>query len=242
MNQFVKTITFNASSLLADVGIFILYLLLLPPLKTLFQLKSTGAGLIIGGIYLLFCFAVYLIRRQPGATGVDSPYSRELLGFLGVIFGIMVVYMMVDGSGMINKLDTVDTGNMSNLAYIGILLGSLIGLALAFLYTIIVVIDVPPAGQRQFWTELVSLLGVNLMILTTVAFWQATFHDTEPYEDLALGGKLLIFVLTYLFFLLFFAPPRMLFLLNKPSLVSVVTFVLQTGYFVWDSVSRFAWR
>lgn len=242
MSQFVKTISFNASSLLADVFVFILYLLLLPRLTGLFKQKAPASAILIGCIYLLFCFAVYLIRRRPNAAGTAVTFSRELLGFLAVIFGIMVIYMMVDGAGLLIKLDSVDTGSMKQLTYVGIVIGSIIGLGLAFLYAVIVVIDIQPAGQRQFWTEIVSLLGVNLMILTTVAFWQATFADTEPYQGLGIGGKLLIFMMTYLFFLLFFAPPRMLFLLNEPSNVSAITFLLQTGYFVWDSVSKFAWN
>ncbi len=79
------------------------------------------------------------------------------------------------------------------------------------------------------------------MILAVTAFWNAYFNGIEPYEGLAIGGKILIFMVTYIFFLLFFAPPRMLFLLNKSTNFAWLTFLLQTGYFVWDSLSRLAW-
>jgi hypothetical protein len=80
------------------------------------------------------------------------------------------------------------------------------------------------------------------MILVTVAYWQATFADTEAYTGLALGGKILIFLVVYAFFMVFFAPPRMLFLLKQPTIPAVLSFLGQTGYFVWNSLDRIAWR
>ena len=86
-----------------------------------------------------------------------------------------------------------------------------------------------------------SLLGVNVMILTTVGFWSAYFADTEPYVGLAMGGKILIFIMAYIFFMLFFAAPRMLFLLKRPGTAGVATFILQTGFYVWQLLSGTAW-
>ena len=89
--------------------------------------------------------------------------------------------------------------------------------------------------------EFFALLGVNAMILTTVGFWHAYFSDIEPYEGLAMGAKVLIFLLTYIFFMLFFAAPRMLFLLKRPSAVGIATFIVQTGFYIWRLLSGTAW-
>jgi hypothetical protein len=63
----------------------------------------------------------------------------------------------------------------------------------------------------------------------------------QSYESLALRGKLLNFRPVYLFFLLFYVPPRLLFLLKNPGPSSVITFLLQTRYYVWSLLSRTVW-
>ena len=110
---------------------------------------------------------------------------------------------------------------------------------------IVVLVKIKPyislSNSGILLVEFLAILGVNLMILTVTAFWNAYFNGIEPYEGLAIGGKILIFLVTYIFFLLFFAPSRMLFLLKKSNNFAWLTFLLQTGYFVWDSLSRLAW-
>lgn len=243
MEQLVKTMPINAAPVIADLLGIALYVFMLPRLTAQFQQKSLPNALLIGGVYLLFCLSVYMIRRQPNSTGAGpDSVSRGALGFLGVAFGIFVSYMIVESAGLLDRLDTIGAYELSPAASIGVLVGVTVWLVLAFLYTAIVILEIKPVERRLFSADLLSLLGVNLMILVTVAYWRATFADTEPYEGLALGGKLLIFLLTYVFFMFFFAPPRMLFLLRRPTNSAIVSFLVQTGYFVWHSLNRVAWH
>lgn len=243
LEQLAKTLSTNAPPVIADLLGVALYLFLLPRLITQFQQKSYSNAVLVGGAYLLFCLSVYIIRRQPDAieTGPDSS-SRGVLGFLGAAFGIFVTYMIAESAGLFDRLDAVDTYELSPVASIGVLVGVTVWLVLVFLYTAIVVLEIKPTERRLLSADLLSLVGVNLMILITVAYWRATFADAEPYEGLALGGKILIFLAIYAFFVFFFAPPRMLFLLRQPTIPATVSFLVQTGYFVWNSLNQVAWR
>ncbi|MCJ7680837.1 MAG: hypothetical protein MUP70_08945, partial [Candidatus Aminicenantes bacterium] len=148
-------------------------------------------------------------------------------------------------AGLFEWLDTI-SGTLEDKSAALVLGCVILWLILAFLYMIVLIVDIKPSpskGTFSTWMkELFALLGVNVMILITVGFWHSYFSVVEPYTDLAAGGKILIFLLTYVFFLLFFAAPRMLFLLKRPGVAGVVSFVLQTGYYVWHLLSGTAWN
>jgi hypothetical protein len=126
-----------------------------------------------------------------------------------------------------------------------VLIGVLLWLVVIFLYAAILAIDIKPTipeGSRQhILVEYAALTGVNLMIIVTMTCWQAMFIDTEPYEDLGFGAKIIIFVAAYAFFLLFFAPPRLVYIAMKPRPSSYVTFIIQTVYYVWQLLAGTAW-
>jgi hypothetical protein len=46
---------------------------------------------------------------------------------------------------------------------------------------------------------------------------------------------------TYAFFLLFFAPPRLVYIAMKPRPASYVSFIIQTVYYVWQLLASTAW-
>ena len=223
--------------LLADLLGIVLYMLLLPHLVSAFRQPSVMNTLLVGAVYLLFCGAVYLLRRQPPRTATSHQW---LLAALATNFGFFVLYMMADGAGFFDNLDRLD-GTPGTGMVLGITLGAGLLLVLVFLYPVLLSIDIRPAAEATVGRHFLSLLGINLMILVTAAYWQVAFAGAEAYEGLALGGKLLIFLVVYLFFLLFFAAPRTLSLLKNPSWVALASFLLQTGYYVWNSLSRGAW-
>ncbi len=235
----------KGAPVIADVVTVILYLLFLPRLTEFFTHKSMLSGILVGVIYLIFCVSVVIIRKLPDPAEQKSGYSKGWMGFFGVFFGIFVTYMMADAAGFFELLGRM-SGTIEGKTSAAVLGGMILWLILAFLYLIILIIKIKPSrNKRTFSTwmiELFALLGVNTMILTTVGFWSAYFSDTEPYVGLAMGGKILIFALTYIFFMLFFAAPRMLFLLKRPGAAGIVTFILQTGYYVWHLLSGTAWN
>lgn len=234
----------KGAPVIADVLAFGLYLILLPRIIAFFLTKSILNGILVGAVYLIFCASVVVVRKLPNPEEQKAGYRRGWMGFFGVNFGIMVTYIMAETAGFFEMLDNI-SGTIENKTAVAVLGGVLLWLLLAFLYMIVLIVNIKPTlakGKFSNWVmELCALLGVNVMILVTVGFWSAYFSDTEPYEGLAIGGKILIFLLTYIFFMFFFAAPRMLFLLKKPGAAGIVTFILQTGYYVWHLLSGTAW-
>lgn len=243
MEDQIRAMGWNLAPVAVDLMSIGLYAALLPLLVSRFQQKSMINPLIIGLVYLLFCLSVYIIRRvEPGRGESFNIDSMAVLGFLGAAFGMFLTYMAVESGGI---LDHLEIDLESGAASFGLMLASFLWLGLVFLYAGILLIDIQPtishATAQAMWLELFSLIGVNLMIILTAAFWETIFIGTEPYDAVTVGGKILIFIATFAFFLFFFAPPRMLFLTRNPSLGAIASFLLQTGYYVWGSLSRNAW-
>lgn len=242
----LNLLSWRIAPVLADLIGLVLFWALVPRLTTRFQQKATVNALIIGGVFLLFCVAVVFVRRLQGETEGAYIDPGGLSVFLGLMFGILVSFMMAEATGLFENLDTMDLDANNPVVSVGILAIMLLWLVLIFLYPGILMAKIKPAiGQASgsyAWIELLSLLGINLMVTVTAAHWQAYFADTTPYEGLGLGAKLLIFAATFVFFLLFYAPPRLLFLnkIKHPS--GIVTFLLQLGYIVWQTLTRVAWR
>ena len=244
-NQILRQgLVYNGSWLVADLMMLLTYTVFLPHLSAFFSQKSYFHGGVVTLVYLIFCASVVLIRKLPGADSKKSEYSRGWLAFFAVNFGIFITFLIAETAGFFNRLDSLQ-GTIEGTAALLVLACIVLWLLLAFLYLIVVLVKIKPytslSNSGILLVEFLAILGVNLMILTVTAFWNAYFNGIEPYEDLATGGKILIFLFTYIFFLLFFAPPRMLFLLKKSNNFAWLTFFAQTSYFVWDSLSRLAW-
>jgi hypothetical protein len=234
----------NGSWLVADLMMVLSYLVFVPQLRAFFSQKSYFHGGVVTLVYLIFCASVVLIRKLPGADTKKTEYSRGWLAFFAVNFGIFFTYVIAETAGLFSSLDSLP-GTIEGTQALLVLAGFIIWLLLAFLYMVVVLVKIKPliflSNSGTLLVEFLGILGVNLMILTVTAFWNGYFNGIEPYEDLAVGGKILIFLVSYIFFLLFFAPPRMIFLLKKSNNFSWLTFLIGTGYFVWDSLSRLAW-
>lgn len=234
----------NGSWIAADLMMLLSYVVFLPHLSAFFSQKTHFHGGVVTFVYLIFCASVVLIRKLPGADSKKSEYSRGWLAFFAVNFGVFITYIIADTAGFFIKLDSLP-GTIEGTVSLLVLAGFFLWLLLAFLYMIVVLVKIKPytslskSGTLQ--VEFLGILGVNAMIIMVTSFWNANFSGIEPYEGLAVGGKILIFLVTYIFFLLFFAPPRMLFFLKKSNNYTWLIFLLQTGYFVWDSLSRLAW-
>lgn len=240
----LRSIAKQYTPVAVDLAALLLYTAIVPSLTARFQEKSVGNAIIIGLIYLLFCLAVYLNRKLDGATETYSGW-KGALGFLAVAFGIFVTYMIAESGGILDHIDASNLDLDNPWVSLGLLVGGALWFLLLSLYAAILFIEIKPIVPRHTGLvsglELLSLLGVNLMVIVTVAYWEAVFSGTEPYDSIATGGKILIFLLTYVFFLLFFAPPRLLFLARNPRPAALASFLIQTGYYVWGTLSRSAW-
>ncbi len=79
------------------------------------------------------------------------------------------------------------------------------------------------------------------MIIIAMASWGAIFIEAEPDQDLGFRAKIIIFVAAYAFFLLFFAPPRLVYIAMKPRPAPYVSFIFQTVYYVWTRLAGVVW-
>ena len=89
--------------------------------------------------------------------------------------------------------------------------------------------------------RLLLLLATNLMLIASVGHWEAYFADAVPYVGLSGGAQALIFVGVYAFFVLFYGGPRLLLARGGAGPVPVITFLLQSAYYVWGFLSGTAW-
>jgi hypothetical protein len=245
MDTQYRTWAWRAIPVVVDLAAIILYRSLAPRLTARFQQKSMINVAIIGGVYLLFCLSVFFIRKLEGEA--DNAYleSTSALAFFGITFGFFLSFVIADVSGVLDNLDSLGTNMDSAGANIGLLVGSVVWLALVFLYPAVLLVKIEPSISREssqfFLVEFLTMVGINLMVIVTMAHWDAYFADTEPYEGLGMGAKVLIFVPTFAFFLLFYGPPRLVFLAKNTHTLGFATGMLQLSYFVWNSLSQTAW-
>ena len=236
----------NYLPIVVDLLFVIANIVLIPVLSRQFQDRSLLNPILIGFVYLLFCASVYGLRKLDAESGESSWQWGSTLAFLAVFFGIMVTYLMAETAGVFEEDSVLDAINSENsLHMILVTVSVLIWLATIFLYTIILIVNIKSTvGAEEKNYQLIAFLtlaGINLMIAVTLAGWESIFADTEPYESIGFGAKFLIFLATYIFFLLFFAPPRLVYVVKNPRFTSYVSFLLVTAYYVWRSLSRTAW-
>ncbi|MBN2081812.1 hypothetical protein JW859_06325 [bacterium] len=203
----------------------------LPAIAT--QLNSRGwlTGALVLAAYLAMCGGLLLLKlvrpipppeakpaEQP--AGADQTASRpgELaagwaLG-LSLPFAAFVLVMLVDAAGVLTNEDgwltRLNTGPAMDtvLSVAGILLFILV----FGLFPWVLLYQprprhglLSPAGLA---CRTAGLLGANVMILATAAYWQAQLADSEPM-NMALGGRILLCIVVYPLFLAFYAPPRL---------------------------------
>ncbi len=234
----------------ADLLALMLYLTGLPWLVARFQTGAAGNLLLLIVSYSLFCGAVYLLRVSAFQHDPRSKTCSPMMVFWSVFFSLMILHAMTDLSGLLaflvdtplDEMDAIMEGAWAMAMTLGVLAGAVVVVAL---YPLSLLFRTTRLWSADSVTEVsiqaAALLGINLMILVTMAHWEVAYRADEPYRDLALGGKILIFLVVYAFFLLFYGMPRMLFFQANPSKMAVAVFILQTGYFVWSFLDGSAW-
>ena len=168
--------------------------------------------------------------------------SSIVLG-LSWFFAAFVVVMMIMTSGILEsgsetaeQLDKVATS--TGLVSVPLVAGFLVVL---LLFPLLLIAPSTPSVLFGSWSHgLVRSAGVaaaDAMILVTSAFWTSEMADAEPM-DVALRGKIFIFVFAYAFCLMFYAPPRLAILSLEPKRGSFAGYAALLGYTVWRFMSH----
>lgn len=209
-------------------------------------------ALIIAAGYLAMCAGLVLARiYTPKAQKVavpeeegDKPDGTDGGGALGcalataIPFSIFVAVMMLMASGALDGDASWLDQFQARLEASAVL--SILGVVGFFvfmgLFPWALLYQPRRRAARLTWAgfvaQLLGLLGVNSMVLITAAFWQAGLADAEPM-GLALGGRILVFLASYVVFLLFYAPPRLALLSITGGDWSLLSFLVMLGVIIW---------
>ncbi len=241
----------NNIPILADVAGVILYLLMLPWLVQQFKTHSISNGIMITVFYIVFCASVYLLRVSISVNSPDSQPSKALLVFWSFFFSIMVFYMIFEFTGTLRFITDTSFAEQNEMmaGSRGTIIAStaLVGFfVILLLYPVTMILKTRPLWSPDSMADVsiqaLALLGVNLMIIVSMAQWEVAFQAESPYEGLGMGAKILIFGAVYLFFLVFYGSPRFAFYKANPSLLAVGTFIGQTGFYVWRFLDGSTWK
>lgn len=207
---------------LADLTGVALYFLLGPWLTKQFGQGTIVNSLLIGLVFVLFCVAVYGLRKlEP-----DLPLSatgRNIWGGLAVIFSLFISIVTAYTVGFLDStinLNRQILDEPSATLYLLITPASWFGLALIY----VLVLSSPmsatlrPDTPRYPLVTYFSLLGINLMAVLTTAFWQALWNRFAP------AGA--FFIPLLLLALLLYGPPRLILWQKQGHWLSLLSFFL----------------
>ena len=231
--------------ILADGAAIAGYLLAVGPLARQFEEKEALNAALLLGSYVVLCVSVFGFRRLEPRTAQAGAGWTYLLVALATGFSVYILAMGMETSGLIDSLDGMDSSLESGRDNALLLVGTVGAFGILMLYPAMFLVPlrsmVRAGSARYLGTETAAFFGANLAIIVSVAHWEAFFADVEPYESITAATKLLIFLPTYVFFLLFYGSPRLLFLLRDRSRMAVATFVIESAVVTWLSLSHTAW-
>jgi len=243
-------------SLVLDAAVIAILLWGLPVIAVQLNARGWLTGALVLAAYLAMCLGLVLLKLvrpapapDPGETaekaaGDETPAKRpgELatgcaLG-LSIPFAAFVLVMLIDAAGVLSNEDSwlkqLNTGPAMDavLSVAGILL-----FILVFGLFPWVLLHKPrprydllsPAGLI---CRAIGLIGANAMILATAAYWQAQLAGSEPM-NMAIGGRILLFIVVYPLFLAFYAPPRLALIGVDGDRWSLTGYLIALAVMIW---------
>lgn len=226
-------------SVLADVLGLTAVLLWLPVLVDWLMERSVVNVIALTVVYLLFCTAVYIIRKlQPQIENGPLPIpawllNQKVMAVLAVIFGLTLTILILDQLGYWESALLVDDREMGageSSAFFVYAPGAF--LAIAFFYILVLSgktrETILLAERRYLPMALFGLLGANGMLWLLAGVLRALLLENG-------GGSVATAVAAFLALTLLFAPPRIWYLSKRPSWGPLLTFIpllLITAWFV----------
>lgn len=224
---------FNKSiaPLLADLAGLALVLLLLSPLGQQFQDLSFVNSVWMGFFFVLFCLAVFSLKKLRPFTAQEATFSsfllseKNTLGALGVLFALSISTATAYVVGFLDSVVAINRGLLdepSVTIYLLLTPASWFGLALIYmlLLTSETEATVEPQTARYGVVSFLGLAGVNLMGVVLTAVWQALWQRFTGVD-----GAVWLVLLNFVLYLFLLGPPRLIYLSRNRSLLSMLTFL-----------------
>lgn len=225
---------------LADLIGVGLALLFLPWLSEQLQEMGFFNSVLLGLAFLLFCLAVYDLKKlSPAGAALAEParfaglLARRPLSVLGVFFALVFALAVAYVAGFLDSVIGVNRFLLDEPAvavYLLLTPASWFGLSLIYMLLLASETEqtLQPGSGRYALFSLLGLSGVNLMavVLTAVghAVWARFGIPDAVY---------LVTLVTFLLYLLLFLPPRLLYEAKQPRPWGLLTFLPLLLYLAW---------
>jgi hypothetical protein len=232
------------STPLIDLLSLAAYMALLPALVSLFSNQRVlGFWVVIGG-YLLMCAGILVGRRLESPPGTVDAASGST-GKNGCVMALawpyaaFVLVMAFDASGAFLKGSDWG-GRLENLATgspLFLILSVLVFLIILTLFPFLLIGKPRPVVKTHSachtLLKLFAVTAVDIMALITAAYWEWQLADSEPMQ-IALAGKILVFILGYAVFLMFYAPPRLVLMSLEQDRWSFAGYGFLLAVILWN--------
>jgi len=238
------------ASYVLDLMLLCAWYWVVPPLASFLATPHWTHALIIAAAYLAMCGGLSLAKRVAPTVKADddsvkaeddkeSPgQSTDCALGLAIPFSLFVITITIVSSGLLEeatpwlKAAKELPGGDAILSVAG-LLGFFLFLGLFPAVLLSSPKPTIPAGTpRAFTARVTALILGNSMVLVTAAYWQGHLTGAEPM-GIALGGRILVFVLVYAVFLMFYLPPGLAVAVIEGSNNSVWSLLIALAVLIW---------
>jgi hypothetical protein len=225
-----------APAILADGLALVGMLIFFPVVSSLFKEPSGVNALVLSLGFLVFCAGVYFLRRlKPVDRDNGEWLARSYRIALAVIFALTMSLAIAWQLGFFESgplVDTRDLGEGGSAAYFVFAPGAWLGFA--FIYVLVLAFSVNPninsESRNRPVVAFLCLMAINAMLLLLSAQAYAVF-----------GGRSLIWIsLIFIWLLILFLPPRLLYLVRTSERSSREALVVWGGLVVLVSLCAFS--
>lgn len=226
---------------------------LLPAITQLLRVPGPANLALIGGAYALMCIGVLIGRLAGRPLSADRPADAPpaparirpfgCSAWFSLPFALFVIAMLTESSGALDentqfgRMFLGESGTGGPLVSVFILVFIVVMAA----FPLVALLPLRPVLTRGSLAHYSALLtataAINVMVVVTTAYWEYQLADAEPM-DIALGGKILVFLASYAVFLMFYAPPRMALAEVAGGNASRASFLIMLGVYVWQLMNQ----
>jgi len=232
---------------LVDILTFLLYKFGLSGLISRFNQKDIWNIGIILFAYFLMCAGIWIgksLEKRPIPDIKESSQKGNSHGWIAGLswfFAAFVIVMVIEAGGIFARDSSTEASLTAffQKGIFGSIFGVILFLLILILFPLVLMKKSRPTirfgSLKHTLLRTLSVFCINTMILVTAAFSDWYFAGSEPME-IAIGGKIFVFIFAYIFFLLFFAVPRLALIYLEPSRWGLTGYLLFLAYVVGKQI------